>query len=104
MKYIIDYGFGTAHFYTAYDRKPDKEIHERFYELAGTCFGIRKSILYVNIMSVTDEKPTVDIPGVVEQLEFAFTLFGGCDQYVWNEEGKRKMTSPYLDEEWEECF
>ncbi len=41
-KYVIDYGYGTAHFYTeAADRA---EVKREFFECANACFGIRKSI------------------------------------------------------------
>lgn len=48
MKYTIDYGFGEATLYTPYDAK------ERFYTLAGTCFGIRKSIMHCVILKAED--------------------------------------------------
>ena len=46
MKYTIDYGYGEAILYTPYDAK------ERFYTLAGTCFGIRKSIMHCVILRI----------------------------------------------------
>ena len=92
MKYTIDYGYGFATLYT-----PFKEVEERFYTLANTCFGIRKSIMGFEIIS-TEEETCDDF----ERLEF------NGDEYVWNEDGARKMLSPWPDECWdydycEEC-
>ncbi len=78
MKYTIDYGFGTAYLYTPY-ACPE----ERFYTLANTCFGIRKSILCCYIVRV-QETPCEDF----ERLEFS------GDVYVWREDGARKMLEP----------
>lgn len=85
MKYTIDYGFGEAILYTPYDAK------ERFYALAGTCFGIRKSIMHCVILRA-EEIPCEDF----ERLEF------NGDVYVWCEDGARKMIAPLwaADEEW----
>lgn len=86
MKYRIGYGFGIADLWTPY--APE----ERFYTLAGTCFGIRKSIMYCDIHSV-EEAP--DEP--YEKLSFS------GDTYIWREDGARKMIeSEYLaDEDWD---
>lgn len=92
-RYVIDYGFGIARFYTPY------EPELRFYTLAGTCFGIRKSIIRFVIKSVEE----VDIPDF-ERLEFGFSSFNSGDVYVWNEKGERKMLSPILEEEWDDCY
>lgn len=85
MKYTIDYGFGEATLYTPYDGK------ERFYTLAGTCFGIRKSIMHCVILRA-EEIPCEDF----ERLEF------NGDVYVWREDGARKMIAPLwaADKEW----
>lgn len=85
MKYTIDYGFGEAILYTPYDGK------ERFYALAGTCFGIRKSIMHCVILRA-EEIPCEDF----ERLEF------NGDVYVWREDGARKMIAPLwaADKEW----
>ena len=93
MRYIIDYGFGRAVLYTPHDPE------ERFYRLAATCFGIRKSIAGCRIVHVS-EAATPE--GGYERLEF------NGDVYVWREDGARKMLKPDLDEEWdtdycEEC-
>lgn len=86
MKYTIDYGFGEAILYTPYDAK------ERFYVLAGTCFGIRKSIMHCVILKAEDI-PCEDF----ERLEF------NGDVYVWREDGARKMLAPLraADKEWD---
>lgn len=86
MKYTIDYGFGTAVLYTPYD--PEK----RFYQLANTCFGIRKSIMGCTILKKEDI-PFDDF----ERLEF------NGDVYVWREDGARKMIEPEWasDEDWD---
>lgn len=86
MKYTIDYGFGEAILYTPYD------VKERFYALAGTCFGIRKSIMHCVILKAEDI-PCEDF----ERLEF------NEDVYVWREDGARKMIAPLwaADKEWD---
>lgn len=86
MKYTIDYGFGEATLYTPYDAK------ERFYALANTCFGIRKSIMHCVILKAEDI-PCEDF----ERLEF------NGDVYVWREDGARKMVAPLwaADKEWD---
>lgn len=92
MRYTIDYGCGIAYLHTPYDCP-----EERFYTLANTCFGIRKSIMCCDIVEV--EEATCE---EFERLEF----FG--DVYVWREDGARKMLEPWVDEEFdtdycEEC-
>lgn len=74
MKYTIDYGFGEATLYTPYAAK------ERFYALAGTCFGIRKSIMHCVILRA-EEIPCEDF----ERLEF------NGDVYVWREAVREKI-------------
>ena len=93
MKYTIDYGFGYAVLYTPYD--PTK----RFYQLANTCFGIRKSIMQCVIIKKED----------VSCDDFERLEFNG-DVYIWREDGARKMLEPKwaADEDWdvelcEEC-
>ena len=93
MKYTIDYGFGRAILYTPHDPET------RFYALASTCFGIRKSIAYCRVLKAED----VPCPApAYERLEF------NGDVYIWREDGARKMLEPWPDEEWdtdycEEC-
>lgn len=84
MKYKIDYGFGYATLYT-----PNPPV-ERFYALANTCFGIRKSIMGCQIIRVEDVTCTD-----YERLEF------NGDIYVWREDGARKMIAPFPDDEWD---
>ena len=93
MRYTIDYGFGKAILYTPYD--PEK----RFNILASTCFGIRKSIMWCQIIKKEDI-PCNDF----ERLEF------NGDVYIWREDGARKMIEPefFADDDWnldycEEC-
>lgn len=91
MKYTIDYGFGEAILYTPHN--PEK----RFYTLAGTCFGIRKSIAGCNIIKTEDTPcPNPDC----ERLEF------NGDVYVWREDGARKMLKPEwaADDEWDTYY
>lgn len=86
-KYVIDYGFGKAYLYTPYD------CEKRFYTLANTCFGIRKSIMYCNILKTED----------VECNDFERLEFNG-DIYVWDKDGRRKMIEPWPDEEWDDYY
>ena len=85
MKYTINFGCGIAVLYTPYD------CEERFYTLANTCFGIRKSIMDFIILK-TEDIPCSDF----ERLEF------NGDVYVWREDGARKMVEPdwAADDEW----
>lgn len=89
MKYTIRYGFGTAVLYTPYPPE------ERFFTLANTCFGIRKSIIWFDIIHVEDVQCEY-----FERLEF------GGDVYVWREDGARKMLKPdwAADEDWDMDF
>ena len=89
MKYTIDYGYGMAILYTPFEPK------ERFYTLASTCFGIRKSIMCCNIMKEED----------VECDDFERLEFNG-DVYVWDELGRRKCLEPedMADEEWDDTY
>ena len=87
MKYKINYGFGTATLYTPHE----PEI--RFYSLAGTCFGIRKSIACCCVVGKED----ADCDDY-ERLEF------NGDVYVWREDGARKMLEPWPDDEWDTDF
>ena len=93
MKYWINYGFGSAYLYTPYE-----DYERRFYTLGNTCFGLRKSIMYCDLIEKTDEEPEEKYPGENERLEFS----GDC--YIWNEDGARKMISPFLDEEWDNDY
>lgn len=91
MKYTIDYGFGKAILYTEHNPR------KRFYKLASTCFGIRKSIMCCNIILAEDApSPTHGC----ERLEF------GGDVYIWREDGARKMLEPdwAADEDWDTDF
>lgn len=89
MKYTIDYGCGMAKLYTPYPPK------ERFYTLASTCFGIRKSIMCCVVVKEED----------IECDDFERLEFSG-DIYVWDMEGRRKMLEPKWgrDEEWDDYY
>ena len=89
MKYTINYGFGKAVLYTPYD------CESRFYTLANTCFGIRKSIMGCSIIKKED----------VECSDFERLEFNG-DVYVWREDGARKMIEPEwaADEDWDDYY
>ncbi len=41
-KYVIDYGYGVAQFYT--EATDPAEVRREFYACANACFGIRKSL------------------------------------------------------------
>lgn len=87
VKYTINYGFGTAVLYTPYS------CEERFYTLANTCFGIRKSIAGCNVIKTED----------INCEDFERLEFNG-DVYIWREDGARKMIEPYLDDEWDTFY
>ena len=78
MKYKIDYGFGVATLYT-----PSQDWENRFYELANQCFGIRKSIMYAQLISSSEEKPDNMLDGEYERLEHS------GDAIVWNANGEK---------------
>lgn len=90
-KYTIDYGFGKATLHTPY-QYPDV----RFCTLGSTCFGLRKSIMKVDILDVED----VELP---EGTEWNERLEFNGDVYIWREDGSRKMIAPdwAADEDWE---
>ena len=87
-KYIIDYGFNSrAEFYTN-----SKDVEERFYTLACTCFGIRKSIMWFNILETLEDDR--------QEKHYEELSFSG-DRYIWRDDGARKMLDPWPDEEWD---
>lgn len=98
MKYEIDYGYGTAILYTE-----NNDWKKRFFELAGTCFGIRKSIGYVKLINESEEDAPDKYPDEYERLEFGGKM---ADMYIWRKDGARKMVRPldFADEEWDEDF
>ena len=81
MMYKIDYEYGRAILYT-----PSKEWEERFIKLASQCFGIRKSIGEVKLMSEREEEPTDKLENEYERLEH------NGDVIVWNQEGEKIET------------
>ena len=78
MKYIINYGYGTANLYT-----PSEDYENRFYELAGQCFGIRKSIDKCELISKSDTKPKIMLVNEYERLEH------DGDVIVWNKDSTK---------------
>lgn len=86
MKYIISYGYGIAIFYTPY-----KDVKNRFMTLANTCFGIRKSILKVDVINSSTDK-----------CDYFEKLVFNDDVYVWREDGARKNLTFDPDNEWTE--
>lgn len=78
MKYKIDYEYGVANLYT-----PSPDWKDRFYELAGECFGIRKSIGKTTLLETTDEKPPYLLVNEYERLEH------NGDVIVWNDKGEK---------------
>lgn len=76
--YMIDYEYGVAKLYTNSD-----EWEKRFYELARQCFGIRKSIGEVNLLSVKEDDRIDQIIGEYERLEH------NGDTIIWNESGEK---------------
>ena len=78
MKYVIDYTFGIAELYT-----PHEDWEERFYTLASQCFGIRKSIGDVTLISKSDEQSPYPLDGEYERLEH------NGDTIVWNADGEK---------------
>lgn len=85
MKYLIDYEYGTAELYT-----PSALWASRFYELAGQCFGIRKSIGTVSLIEKTDEQPRSILQGEYER------LCHNGDVIIWDEKGNK------IKSEWDE--
>lgn len=86
-KYKIDYGPGIAFLTTPFDPM------DRFFELANTCFGIRKSITYCCIL---DTNP-------VEKDDYERLSFNG-DEYIWRKDGARKMVAPEYEAEWDTSY
>ena len=78
MKYKINYGFGIATLYTT-----SENWSERFYKLAGQCFGIRKSIMFAHLISSCEDKPSNMLDGEYERLEH------NGDVIVWNKNGEK---------------
>ena len=78
VKFVIDYEYGRCNLYT-----PDENWENRFYELANQCFGIRKSIGEVRLISKENVNPPYLIIGEYERLEYHGDLI------VWDENGKK---------------
>lgn len=96
-KYEIDYGFGRATLYT-----PFENWEQRFRTLAGCCFGIRKSILFVELIksSQADEEY---FSKKKERFEHERLEFNG-DIYIWRKDGARKMLAPFKDKRWDKYY
>lgn len=78
MKYIIDYDYGMADLYT-----PSEDWKERFHALANQCFGIRKSIGEVTLISKEDVETEHKLENEYERLEHH------GDVIIWNAEGEK---------------
>ncbi len=79
--YEIDYEYGKAKLWT-----PDNSWR-RFYDLAGQCFGIRKSIGETKLIKQSEDdipKPWVLLKDVSEVLEHS-----GGDTIAWNSDGEK---------------
>src|SRR5690606_12852147 len=83
-KYMIDYGFGRAELWTSV---APENAERRFYQLAGQCFGIRKSIAYCEILSNVEEP----IPEPWSKLKGAYEVLkdSGGDTIVWDAQGEK---------------
>lgn len=77
-KYTIDYEYGVARLYT-----PSEDWEDRFYDLAGQCFGIKKSIGNVKLIKKEKEQPHDKIYFEYERLEHS------GDTIIWNDKGKK---------------
>ena len=77
--YIINYGFGVAYLWT-----PDQDWESRFVELAGQCFGIRKSITQIKLIDKKSAEPRDLMDGEYERLE---TSWG--DTIIWDKDGNK---------------
>lgn len=99
-KYVINYGFGVATLYS-----PSDDWENRFLSLAGTCFGIRKSILGVELISRREVAESDDYHNKICQDEYERLEFNG-DAYIWRKDGARKMISPsiFADDEWDTSY
>ena len=78
MKYKINYGFGIATLYT-----PSEDWEGRFYELANQCFGIRKSIMYAELIDAVNCECQDKLDGEYERLEH------NGDVIIWNKNGEK---------------
>lgn len=81
MKYIIDYEHGIAELYT-----PSENWEERFYDLAGQCFGIRKSIGKVGLNKQEEIEPKWKVVDEYERLEH------NGDSIIWDKDGNKIKT------------
>lgn len=91
--YEIDYGSGTAILET-----PFKDWKSRFYVLADTCFGIRKSITQVAPKATHEWKRDERLhPYEFESLSFMGNV------YIWRRDGARMCIEPFwaADGEWD---
>lgn len=78
MKYVIDYEYGKAVLYT-----PSEDWKNRFYDLAEQCFGIRKSIGKVALISASQEESQNSLKNECERLEHHGDLI------VWDKDGNK---------------
>ena len=88
--FTIDYGSSLAVLVTPLEGDSQVVIH-RFHELAGQCFGIRKSI--TKDPEIIQKEAPVEFPnwapkGTYETL--THNIRSGCpDTIAWNKEGKK---------------
>ena len=83
-KYEIDYGYGKAELWTNVGQD---EAIGRFYARAGECYGIRKNIGKVTLLTHAKEnlpKPWGLLPDATEMLKHT-----GGDTIVWDSKGEK---------------
>lgn len=82
-KYVIDYGFGHADFYTE-ENEPDRVTFE-FNRAANRCFGIRKSMLKQEILETYMD---VELPIPYRNKDATHFLSHSGDQILFKYLGK----------------
>lgn len=80
-RYEIDYQYGKAVLFT-----PSEDWESRFVHLAKQCFGIRKSIGNIKLISERQGGPTIMLENEYER------LCHNGDVIVWNEAGEKIKT------------
>lgn len=80
----INYGFGTATLYGDFDAAT---VERFFMQHANQCFGIRKSIMRVDVVSIA---PCDGLPDPWNKLAGAATMLTHSgDTIVWNADGEK---------------
>ena len=93
-KYEIDHGANVAHFWTDV---PKNKVVDSFYEHAGQCFGIRKSITCEpRVLKVTYSRlpAWARLQGAAVALEHNFPV---SNKIVWDARGRKLLN------EWGDC-